>query len=165
MATSARLLAATTRTPGTSRASARFAAATTTVSTLSSAATTAGSAPGTGRKRPSRPSSARNIFPIGDESGNPPAAARIATAIARSNPLPRLGRLAGDNPTVIFVCGQLSPLLTIAARIRSRASRRAVSGRPTKIVAGKPWAISASTSIRWPSTPTSATEYVRASAI
>ena len=56
-------------------------------------------------------------------------------AMARSNQLPRLGRLAGDRPTVIFRCGHFSPLLTIAARIRSRASRSAVSGRPTRIIA------------------------------
>ena len=72
----------------------------------------------------------------------------MATAMARSKPLPRLGRLAGDRPTVIFCCGQLSPLLMIAARIRSRASRSAVSGKPIRIVMGNPWAISASTSIR-----------------
>ena len=63
MITSRRLLAPTTWTPGTRAASATFCAATTTVSTPASAATTAGSTPGTGRSRPSRPSSARNIFP------------------------------------------------------------------------------------------------------
>ena len=36
-----------------------------------------------------------------------------------SNPLPRLGRLAGDRPTVIRRCGHCSRLFTIAARIRS----------------------------------------------
>ena len=54
-----------------------------------------------------------------------------------------MGRLAGDRPTVILELGQLWPLLTIAARIRSRASRSAVSGRPTRIVAGSPLAMSA----------------------
>ncbi len=85
--------------------------------------------------------------------------------MARSKPLPRLGSAAGERPTVIFEFGQLSPLLTIAARIRSRASRSAVSGSPTRIVAGSPLAMSASTSIRCPVTPTSATENVRASVI
>ena len=66
---------------------------------------------------------------------------------------------------MIFEFGQLSPLLTMAARIRSRASRRAVSGSPTRMVAGSPLAMSASTSIRCPVTPTSATENVRASVI
>ena len=59
-------------------------------------------------------------------------------AMARSNQLPRLGRLAGESPTVIFRCGHSSPLLAIAARIRSRASRSAVSGRPTRIIPGQP---------------------------
>src|SRR6185437_13358400 len=75
------------------------------------------------------------------------------------------GSAAGERPTVIYEFGQLSPLLTIAARMRSRASRSAVSGRPTRIVAGRPLAMSASTSIRCPRTPTRATEKVRASAI
>ena len=91
-------------------------------------------------------------------AGTASAAARMATAIAKSNPEPRLGSVAGERPTVILEFGQHSPLFTIAARIRSRASRRAVSGRPTKMVAGSPLAMSASTSIRWPRTPTSATE-------
>ena len=158
MITSMRLLAPITWTPGTRAASATFCAATTTVSTPASAATTAGSTPGTGRSRPSRPSSARNIFPASASAGTASAAARMATAIARSKPDPRLGRAAGERPTVIFEFGQVSPLLTIAARIRSRASRSAVSGRPTRIVAGSPLAMSASTSIRWPRTPTRATE-------
>ncbi len=83
--------------------------------------------------------------------------------MARSKPEPRLGSAAGESPTVILAAGQLSPLLTMAARIRSRASRNAVSGRPTRIVAGSPFAMSASTSIRCPWTPTSATEQARAS--
>jgi len=78
--------------------------------------------------------------------------------MARSDALPRLGRLTGDRVTVIFESGQRSPLLMIAALIRSRASRRAVSGSPATIVAGSPLVMSASTSIRWPRTPTRATE-------
>jgi hypothetical protein len=66
--------------------------------------------------------------------------------MARSNQLPRLGKLAGESPTVILRCGHCSPLLTIAARIRSRASRSAVSGRPTRIIATRPFAMSTSTS-------------------
>ena len=38
--------------------------------------------------------------------------------MARSKPLPRFGRLAGDRPTVIRRCGHCWPLLTIAERIR-----------------------------------------------
>ena len=71
-------------------------------------------------------------------------------AMAKSNQLPRLGRLAGESPTVIFRCGHSSPLLAIAARIRSRASRSAVSGSPTRIIPTSPLAMSASTSTTWP---------------
>ena len=84
-------------------------------------------------------------------------------AMARSNQLPRLGRLAGESPTVIFRCGHSSPLLAIAARIRSRASRSAVSGRPIRIIPTSPFVMSASTSTTWPFTPIKATECVRAS--
>jgi len=66
---------------------------------------------------------------------------------------------------VILEFGHCPPLLTIAARIRSRASRSAVSGRPTRIIAGSPLAMSASTSTMCPSTPMSVTENVRASGI
>ena len=129
----------------------------------STAAATAGSTPRTGRNCPSRPSSPKNITPAAAALGTLPAAASIPMAMARSNQLPRLGKLAGESPTVIFRCGHSSPLLTIAARIRSRASRSAVSGSPTKIIPTSPFAMSASTSTTCPFTPIRATEYVRAS--
>jgi hypothetical protein len=67
IATSARQVAAITRASGTKCASAAFSAATTTVlKPLAVAAITAGSTPGTGRRRPSRPSPARNMIPCGD---------------------------------------------------------------------------------------------------
>ncbi len=147
MITSARLPAPTTSTPGTRAASSAFCGATTTVAAPHAAATTAGSTPGTGRSRPSSPSSAQEHLP-GERwlvVAPPRRTARIATAMARSKPEPRLGSAAGESPTVILAVGQLSPLLTMAARIRSRASRSAVSGRPTRIVAGSPLAMSAST--------------------
>ena len=163
-AAAARLPAAITRTPGTRAASGAFCSATMTVpNPLGAAAATAGSTPGTGRSRPSKPSSPKNITPSDAALGTVPAAVSSPIAMAKSNQLPRLGRLAGESPTVIFRCGHSSPLLTIAARIRSRASRSAVSGRPTRIMPTRPFAMSASTSTTWPVTPTKATEYVRAS--
>ena len=159
-----RLLTAITRTPGTRAASAAFCSATMTLPNPSSAAlATAGSTPRTGRSWPSRPSSPKNITPAAAALGTLPAAARIPMAMARSNQLPRLGRLAGESPTVIFRCGHSSRLFVIAALIRSRASRSAVSGRPTTITAGNPLAMSASISTTCPVTPIRATEYVRAS--
>ena len=72
------------------------------------AAATAGSTPRTGRILPSSPSSPRNIRPPVLAGGTAPAALRIATAMPRSKLLPRLGRLAGDSPTVIRRCGHFS---------------------------------------------------------
>ena len=77
--------------------------------------------------------------PSMDAMGTTPAALRMATAIPTSKPLPRLGRLAGDRPTVIRRCGHCSRLLMTAARIRSLASRSAVSGRPTSSSPGRPF--------------------------
>ena len=159
-----RLLAAITRTPGIKAASGAFCSATMTVpNPLSTAAATAGSTPRTGRSRPSSPSSPKNITPSEADLGTLPAAVRTPIPMARSNQLPRLGRLAGESPTVIFRCGHSSRLFVIAALIRSRASRSAVSGRPTTIMAGNPFAMSASISTTCPVTPIRATEYVRAS--
>ncbi len=83
----------------------------------------------------------------------------------RSKPLPRLGRLAGDRPTVILRVGHVSLLFTIADLIRSRASRRAVSGSPTSSRATMPFSMSASISTGCPCTPTSAMACARASPI
>jgi hypothetical protein len=84
----------------------------------------------------------------------------MAIAMARSNALPRLGRLAGTRLTVIFESGQCSPLLMIAALIRSRVSRSAVSGSPRRTVAGRPVVTSAATVTGCPSVPVSATVWV-----
>ena len=73
------------------------------------AANTAGSIPGTGRNRPSSPSSPRCTVAPSDAASNPPAVARAATAIATSNPEPCLGRLAGDRLTVSRRRGRGSP--------------------------------------------------------
>ncbi len=86
-------------------------------------------------------------------------------AMPTSKLLPRLGRLAGDRPTVILRFGHFSLLFTIADRIRSRASRSAVSGSPTSMRPTSPFSMSASISTGWPCTPTRAIEWVRASDI
>jgi len=69
-----------------------------------------------------------------------------------------LGSEAGERPIVIRCCGHCSPLFTTAARIRSRASRNAVSGNPTSVIPGSPFAISVSMVMMWPLTPVSVTE-------
>ncbi len=99
------------------------------------------------------------------EGSSRSAAASTAQATARSKPLPLLGTEAGLSPTVSLRCGQASPLFTIAARTRSRASESALSGRPTRVNAATPGSRSAWTSTITPSTPTRATEHVRAKAI
>ena len=139
-----------TRRPGTSAASAAFAAGTTAADTPArAAAATAGSTPRTGRTRPSRPSSPSSTASSNTCGGTTSCAARIAAAMHRSKLEPRLGRLAGDRLTVTrLVAGHCWPLFVIAARTRSRDSASDASGRPTRLYDGTPTPRSASTSTR-----------------
>ena len=66
------------------------------------------------------------------------AAHNTATAIEMSNPLPCLGKVAGDNPSVMRRCGHGSPELRTAARTRSRDSDSAASGKPMIVKPGRP---------------------------
>src|SRR3954447_25807290 len=59
-------------------------------------------------------------------------------------------------------CGKPKPELVIAERTRSRASRTALSARPTIVKAGRPMRMSASTQTRRLSTPSSAKAMTRA---
>ena len=100
---------------------------------------------------PGRPAPARRAERPGRTRppGRPTAAASTAAAIARSKLDPRLGRLAGERLMVIRrVAGQGWPLLTTAARTRSRDSDSDVSGSPTNEKDGTPCPRSASTSTR-----------------
>ncbi len=161
-----RLRTPSTETPGTRDASAAVCSGTTTCRyPASAAASTAGSTPRTGRTRPSRPSSPIIIRSAISRGSMRSAAPSTAQATARSKPLPPLGTDAGLSPTVSFFCGQVAPELTTAARTRSRLSTRDLSGRPTRVKAATPGSRSAWTSTTTPSTPTSATEQVRANPI
>src|SRR3954447_19815913 len=60
------------------------------------------------------------------------------------------------------LCGNSKPELVIAERTRSRASRTALSARPTIVKAGRPMRMSASTQTRRLSTPSSANAVTRA---
>src|SRR3954470_13913184 len=62
----------------------------------------------------------------------------------------------------MLFCGNSKPEFTIAERTRSRASRTALSARPTTVNAGRPWRTSASTSTRRASMPSSANVVTRA---
>jgi hypothetical protein len=142
---------------GTRRASPALAAGTTTRRTPAScAASTAGRTPRTGRTAPSSPSSPSSTSPSITRSGRRPSAASTATATGRSKWVPRFGMEAGERLTVIRCCGQGSPEQSTAARTRSRASARAVSGSPTRTNPGMP-PMCTSTWTRCPCTPTSAT--------
>ncbi len=139
-----------TRRPGTSAASAAFAAG-----------TTAAVTPGPRRRRdrgqhaPHRPHPA--VQPelaeqhgvVEHVRGHHLLRGQDRCGDARSKLEPRLGRLAGDRLTVTrLVAGQCWPLLTIAARTRSRDSASDASGRPTRLYDGTPTPRSASTSTR-----------------
>src|SRR3989442_1681288 len=65
-----------------------------------------------------------------------PVAARIPSAIGRSNDAPSLRRSAGARLTVIRSDGNAKPAFRMAVRTRSRLSRTAESGRPTVVNAG-----------------------------
>ena len=161
-----RLRTPSTDTPGTSEASAAAHSGTTTCSyPASAAASTAGSTPRTGRTRPSRPSSPIITMSASTRGSMRSEAPSAAQAMARSNPLPLFGTEAGLRPTVSFFCGHSPPELTTAARTRSLLSVRLLSGRPTRVNAATPGSRSAWTSTTTPSTPTSATEHVRANPI
>ena len=82
-----------------------------------------------------------------------------------SKPLPCLGNVAGESPSVIRFCGHGSAEFRMAARTRSRDSDSAASGNPTIVKPGRPGARSASTSTTVPCTPAKATDQARASAI
>src|SRR5581483_486921 len=68
-------------------------------------------------------------------------------------------------PIVILCAGQGSRLLFTADRIRSADSRTVVSGKPVHTIFGRPVPTSASTLTRCASSPASATDWVRPSAI
>ena len=159
----ARFTAPSTSTPSTSSASARLACGTTTRRwPARAAATTAGRMPGTGRSRPSSPSSPRWTVDATDAASIGTSVASEAIAIATSKPEPCLGRLAGERFTVSRRRGSGSPLLAQALCTRCTASPSALSGSPMILNSGVCFDRSASTSTSSPSTPTSATDQVRA---
>ncbi len=158
-----RLRTPRTETPGTRDASATvFSGTTTWRYPASAAARTAGRTPRTGRTRPSSPSSPIMTRSDSSRGSIRSAAPSTAQATARSNPLPPLGTEAGLRPTVSFFCGHSPPEFTTAARTLSRDSIKLLSGSPTSAKAATPGSRSAWTSTTTPSTPTSATEHVRA---
>ena len=95
--------------------------------------------------------------------GNTPDAARMPSAIGRSNAAPTLRTSEGARLTVTRVVGNGKPELRIAVRTRSRLSRTVVSGSPTIVSPGKPDDTSTSTDTGIASTPKTAAADRRAS--
>ncbi|CAB4865197.1 unannotated protein [freshwater metagenome] len=100
-----------------------------------------------------------------DSAGTSLVPARIASAMARSNPLPCFGKLAGERFTVTRVGGIAHPELATALRTRSFDSPSEASGNPISTSAGNPDAMSASISTRCPDSPDNAIDWVRPTVI
>ncbi len=118
-------------------------------------AATIGSAPGTGRTRPSRPSSPTKASPPTASGGTASPATSAATAMARSRPLPSLRRPGGARLIVTrrVTPGHARPADWKAAVTRCTPSRQEASGRPTSELPGRPWPTWTSTWTRWPLAP------------
>ncbi len=99
------------------------------------------SAPRTGRSSPPSESSPANSQPASRELSIWPLAARMPSAMGRSNRPESLGRSAGARFTVMrLLDGNSSPALAMAERTRSRASFTSVSASPTRVKLGRPLA-------------------------
>ena len=83
-------------------------------------------------------------------------AAKMPSAIGKSNRPPSLGRSAGAKLTVIRFAGNSNRELMIALRTRSRDSLTVVSGKPTNVNRGMPLLMCTSTVTLGASTPTEA---------
>ncbi|MPM13425.1 hypothetical protein SDC9_59782 [bioreactor metagenome] len=91
-----------------------------------------GRAPDTGLSDPSRANSPNIINSLRLQKEYCPVAARIPTAIARSNEDPSFFKSAGAIFTIIFLPGILAPTEVRAVPILCWLSLTALSGRPTR---------------------------------
>ena len=119
--------------------------------------------PRTGTKRPSRESSPISSTRLTSTGFTCRVAMISATAMDRSKAAPSLRTSAGERFTVTRPVGTRKPLFFSAANTRSRLSRTAASGRPTRLKMGWPPDTKASTVTGIPSTPCRAKQHVRAS--
>ena len=110
--------------------------------------------------RPSSPTKPTSLTIVGGISSD---ATSTPMAIATSSDAPILRSADGARLTVMRLLGHPMPELMNAARTRSRASRHAVSGRPTSVKLGMPTATWTSTTTGWPSTPSSVADRMLAS--
>ena len=113
-----------------------------------------GSTPRTGFSVPSSDSSPANIVPASVSAFTRDIAARIPTAIGRSNEAPSLRRSAGARLTTTLRPDIRSPEFSNAARMRCSLSFTALSGSPTRYIPSPPPAILTSTVTAAASIPT-----------
>ena len=146
--TSSRWRARTTRAPGTRAASSALPGGSTRQAVLPCvcSARLVARAPRTGRSSPDKDSSPANSCPASRLASICPLAARMPSAIGRSNRPESLGRSAGARFTVMrLLLGKSSPAFCRAERTRSRASFTSTSARPTSVKLGRPLARCTST--------------------
>ena len=122
-----------------------------------------GKTPRVSRKVPSNESSPINTVSLILKSN--PFATSNAIAIGKSNAEPLFGNQAGVSETITFRFGQICPELINADLTRSRDSKSAASGKPSKAKVGNPSPISTSTEINSPVKPVNAMALVRAKVI
>ena len=133
----ASVCAHTTSSRAAIRASRSHSFATTTM--RSSIAATRGTTPATGRRVPSRPSSAMNAYRSAISLGNMSCTISNPMAIATSSPAPPLRScILVARFTVMRRFGHGKSHDSNAARTRSRDSRHASSGWPTMVKPGSP---------------------------
>src|SRR6266702_4272754 len=123
------------------------------------------SAPRTGRSSPLSESSPANSYFEMPSASSWREAARMPSAIGRSNRPLSLGSSAGARLTVMRRAGNSKREFTSAARTRSRLSFTSVSGRPTMVNEGRPFARCTSTVTSGASRPESARLWSTASDI
>ena len=104
-----------------------------------------GSTPRVGWIDPSSESSPSSTQSAISRRSTTPCAARMPSAIGRSNDAPAFRTSAGARFTVMRWAGNSKPELRIALRTRSRLSRTLASGRPTIVKPGNPNDTSTST--------------------
>src|SRR6266700_442288 len=151
--------------PSTSAASSALAGGRTNARPSRAARQVIASAPRTGRSSPLSESSPANSYFEMPSAWSWRDAARMPSAIGRSNRPLSLGSSAGARLTVMRRAGNSKREFTSAARTRSRLSFTSVSGRPTMVNEGSPFPRCTSTVTSGASSPESARLWSTASDI
>src|SRR6266699_4368286 len=142
--------------PSTSAASSALAGGRTNARPSRAARQVIASAPRTGRSSPLSESSPANSYFEKPSAWSWCEAARMPSAMGKSNRPLSLGSSAGARLTVMRRAGNSKREFTSAARTRSRLSFTSVSGRPTMVNEGRPFPRCTSTVTSGASSPESA---------